>query len=158
MSRIKIERVTMKNYQEYLDMIKWRIHGKRASQLRQEGELEPYTNEDITYGNCLEKEYFWVFAAKIDGEMVGYLQASLIPKPDKRKGTIFVDEVWTQESFRGLGVAKALIERIKEVGMELDIWELRLTVDIDNPAARKVYTGAGMSEKECIFSRMRFRS
>jgi len=157
MSNIKIEQVTMENYAEFLDMITWRVKGKRASELRELGELEPYTQDDLSYGKCLETDYFWVFAAKIDGEMVGYLNASLIPKPDRRKGTIFVDEVWTQDSFRGRGVAKALIRRIIELGKELDMWEFRLTVDIDNPAARKVYKGAGLKEKECIFGRMSLR-
>lgn len=144
---IEIVKVTTSNYPEYLNMIKWRITGKRASLT--------YTKEELQYGKCLDTDYFWVYAAKIEGEMVGYLQASLIPKPDARIGTLFVDEVWTQDSFRGRGVAKALINKILEVGKEQNLWEVRLTVDIDNPAARKVYTGAGFVEKECIFGRVK---
>ncbi len=155
MSNIEIIRITSHIYPEFLDMINWRIKGKRASELRATGELLPYTQEQLQYVKCLDSNYFWVFAAKINGEMVGYLNASLIPKPDSRIGTLFVDEVWTQELYRGRGVAKALIKKIIEVGREINIWEVRLTVDIDNPAARKVYTGAGFIEKECIFGRMK---
>lgn len=155
---IEIVRVTTRNYPEYLDMINWRVSGERASLLRQRGELKPYTKQELDYGGCLDTDYFWVYAGKISGEMVGYLQASLIPKPDKRIGTLFVDEVWTQESFRGQGVAKALVNKILKIGKEQNLWEVRLTVDIDNPAARRVYTSAGFIEKQCIFGRVRIKS
>lgn len=154
MSEMKLIKVTSKNYSEFKDMIYWRVTGKRAQEQRDSGELLPYTEETLSYGNCLDSDYFFVYAAMIEDEMVGYINASLIPKPDQRKGTLFIDEVWTEPSFRNKGIARLLVDQMIKVGKDLGIWECRLTVDIDNPAARKVYTDAGFIEKECIFGRL----
>lgn len=155
MSEIEIVEVTTKNYSEFMDMIHWRVTGKRVSELRRSGELPAYTNEELSYGECLDTDYFFVYAAKMNNEMVGYINASIIPKPDNRKGTLFIDEVWTQPTYRNKGIAKQLVHKMIELGKQLNMWECRLTFDLDNPASRRVYAQAGFSEKECLFGRLR---
>ena len=149
MSNIEIVRITNRNYKKFLEMIHFRITGEEYSKDCKRDVVK----ENIDYKFVLENESFFVYSAVIDKKMVGYLSASIIPKADKRVGTMFIDEVWTKPSFRGLGVAKALVEKIMEVSKDLNLWEARLTVDIDNDAARHIYRSNGFVEKECIFGR-----
>ncbi|SRR6056297_1927973 len=151
MSNIKVVKINKENYGKFLEMIHYRITGKAY----QEESKRDIVRENIDYAYILENENFYVYSALINNQMVGYLAAAIIPKADKRVGTMFIDEVWTHPGHRGKGVAKALVNKIMEVSNELNIWEARLTVDIDNEAARHIYTNAGFVEKECIFGRVK---
>jgi ribosomal protein S18 acetylase RimI-like enzyme len=149
MSNIEIVRVNKKNYASFLEMIHFRITGKSYK----EKSDRDIVSENIDFSYILENESFYVYSAIVDNKMAGYLSAGVIPKADKRVGTMFIDEVWTHPNFRGRGVAKALVNKIMTISEKLDLWEARLTVDIDNDAARHIYRNAGFVEKECIFGR-----
>ncbi len=71
--------------------------------------------------------------------MLGYATACLIPKPDARQGTIYVDELWVAPPHRRRGIARTLLKAMEEVGRDLDLWRMRLYVAEDNQAARALY-------------------
>ncbi|ERJ11952.1 GNAT family N-acetyltransferase [Haloplasma contractile] len=151
---IEIIEVKKKNYSEFMDMINWRQSGVRAKELRKEDKLNPYSIQQLSYGDCLTSNHFFIYAAKVNNEMVGYINACVIPKPDRRKGTLFIDEVWTQPSYRNRGIARTLLNRVIELGEELNLWECRLTFDLTNKASTKIYREAGFKEKSCMFGRL----
>ncbi len=149
MNNIEVIRITEKNYDDFLKMVHFRITKEEYSK----DSKRDVVLENIEYFHILENDSFYVYSAIIDNKMVGYLCAGVIPKADKRIGTMFIDEVWTKPSFRGLGVAKALVKKIMSISKQLNLWEARLTVDLDNDAARHIYRSNGFVEKECIFGR-----
>lgn len=65
---------------------------------------------------------------------------------------MYVDELWTAAPYRGLGVAGALLETVIELAEQLNLWRVRLYVDVENDSARACYQRAGFVEKgECLF-------
>ena len=148
---IEIVRINKTNYRDFLKMIHYRVTGELYDE-RNERNL---VSENIDYGYVLDNKDFYLLAAKVDGIMAAYLAGSIIPKADKRIGTMFIDEVYTADTHRGLGLAKKLVEKIIKISKERGLWEARLTVDIDNDIARHIYRSNGFSEKECIFGRVK---
>ncbi len=146
-----VVRVNRDNYKEFLKMIHLRVTGDRYCKEA----TRDLVKENISYANILDNKSFYVYALKVNDEMVAYIAASVIPKADKRKGTMFIDEVWTYKESRGLGLAKELVNKVMTKAKELDLWEVRLTVDLDNDVARHIYRNFGFKEKECIFGRVK---
>lgn len=94
---------------------------------------------------------FWILLAHLDGEPAGYAAVCRIPKIDERAGFLFVDELHVLRTFRGRGVARALLMRIDELTRHLGLQGVRLLVRPNNEQARRVYRQAGFEENETIF-------
>ena len=141
---ITIVRVVRDNYCRFQRLVHWRVTGERhPASLPAPGEAE------LSFA---QREGFWVWAAEIDGEFVGWLNCVFIPKPDQRVGLLYVDELWTAPEFRRRGVAEALMEKAVDLARELPAWKVRLYVGRDNPAARSFYRQMGFTEDdECMF-------
>lgn len=151
MTRLTIEKLTQENYKDFAICIEYRRSGRRP-----DGEVNPLLAlEEDTLGlfDLIEKDLMHVYMARLDGLLAGYISASVIPKPDKRLGTMFVDELWVPEDYRGQGIAKVLMNRIIELSEHLGLWRTRLYVSTENPAGIGCYEGVGMkrSGDTCYF-------
>ncbi len=91
-------------------------------------------------------EGFWVLLACVDGEPAGFAHVCRIPKPDARRGFLFVDELFVHPVHRRKGVAMALLSRVVEMSAELGLAGARLLVRPENAAARALYHKAGFQE------------
>ncbi|MDP3487102.1 MAG: GNAT family N-acetyltransferase [Bacillota bacterium] len=132
--------ITAENYHRFQALVNWRITGNRRTI-----DLPHPTVNELVFAS---REGFWVWAAEIEGELVGWIGFVLIPKPDSRVGMIYVDELWTANEFRRRGVAKLLMEKAIETARELQLWKVRLYVGKDNPAARGFYKKMGFVEDD----------
>mgnify|MGYP003730223749 CR=1 FL=1 len=99
----------------------------------------------------LHSEACFLLLAHLEGGPAGYLLAVRIPKADARAGFLFVDELYVLPTFRRRGVARALVERVQALAVELGLAGVRLLVRPGNEAARRLYRQCGFEEHETIF-------
>lgn len=142
MSELKpmLVQITAGNYYRFQALVNWRVTGNRGAR-----DLPQPTEQELAFA---AREGFWVWAAEIEGELVGWIGFVLIPKPDHRVGMIYVDELWTANEFRRRGVAEVLMEKAIHTARELQLWKVRLYVGKDNPAARNFYKKMSFVEDE----------
>ncbi|MEC9488290.1 MAG: GNAT family N-acetyltransferase [Halanaerobium sp.] len=143
--KIEVIRIDEVNYLLLSALLEWRRTGKKSS--------DPSFYDDkkmiefFREFNILNSDMFYIFAAKQGNSLAGYINAVLIPKPDPRRGLLFVDELWVPEIYRNRGIASKLMDEVFRVARELDLWRVRLYVGSDNHAAREFYKKAGFVEK-----------
>jgi len=145
---IKLEKAT---YNEFKFCTEWRRSGvKPDSNTVCKLELK---DDPIGLFDLIDKGIMQVYYAKIDKEIAGYISASIIPKPDARIGTMFVDEVWVPDEYRGNGIAKLLMKKVIDESERMGMWRTRLYVAADNPGAIRCYESVGMvrDEGSCYF-------
>lgn len=137
-------RINKENYSRFKSLAQWRSTG-----IRRGTNLPKPTEQELAF---TFRDGYWLWAAELEGELVGWISFCLIPKPDNRVGLIFVDELWTAEEFRRRGIAKALLNKAVEQARTLNLWKVRLYVGQDNPSARALYRKMGFTEDdEAIF-------
>ncbi len=136
MASVKIVAVTRDNYHKFKAMVNRRLDSKTDSSQPQAADLE-----------FLGQDNIWVYAAETDSKFVGWVSAVLIPKPDARRGVLYIDELWTEDQYRNHGIGRLLLDEAIGLARELKLWKIRLYVDNDNPAARKLYANAGFREE-----------
>ncbi len=135
-AKINIVAVDRENYHCFKAMVNRRLGREEKPDQPVDADLDFLTRDNV-----------WVYAAQADGKFVGWVSAVLIPKPDDRKGLLFIDEMWTDENYRNLGIGRLLLDRAIDLARELNLWKVRLYVDSDNPAARRLYANAGFREE-----------
>ncbi len=154
---IEIVRIGKAEYAEFASLLEWRRTGSEgadASRYRAP-ELHAFFEEFAV----LESPAFHIYAARVSGKLVGYINAVLMPKPDPRRGILYVDELWTAPPYRGQGIAGRLLTQAENLARELRLWRVRLYVNTDNDAARACYRRAGFTEKDnCLFCEMDVQS
>ncbi|WBW96428.1 GNAT family N-acetyltransferase [Oceanirhabdus sp. W0125-5] len=142
--QLVIKRIKEDNYREFSKVLQWRGTGIKEEKSEEEIKkvLEFFNKHDI-----FKNDHFLLFAAELEGEYVGYIVASFLPKPDNRLGTFFVDELWVHEEYRGKNIAQALLDEVYNEGKRQGVWRVRLYVAEDNPAGRRAYAKNGFVEK-----------
>lgn len=131
-------------------MLEWRrTNGEEAATIRYQAE---HLQQFMQQYHVLDSEMFFIYAAKVNGRLVGYINAIIIPKPDPRLGIMYIDELWTAPHYRGMGIAGMLLEEVIHLAKQLGLWRVRLYVDTENDSARTCYRKAGFEEKgDCLF-------
>ena len=86
------------------------------------------------------------------GEIVGTLTLALYEIPTSRKA--WIEDVVTDESVRGQGVGRALVERAIELARSLGVDSLNLTSRPFRIAARRLYAKCGFSEVDTTVFRL----
>ena len=86
------------------------------------------------------------------GEIVGTLTLVLYEIPTCRKA--WIEDVVTDESVRGQGVGRALVERAIELARSLGVGSLNLTSRPSRVAARKLYAKCGFGEVDTTVFRL----
>ena len=136
-----IEKINADNYSLFDDMVFWRENG-----FEREPSLTPISQQ---MKKELANPNLHVYAVKVDNRYVGWISLVYIPKVGSRwkgHGHVYVDELWVEPTFRGRGYAKALMQKANELKMELQATGIRLYVNVNNPAARKLYESCGYRE------------
>ncbi|QVK19318.1 GNAT family N-acetyltransferase [Mycoplasmatota bacterium] len=143
---ISIKRITKENYSEFTKLIEHRRTKKESK------DLTYYDNNDMKQFmeqyHVLDSDTFFIYAACMDNQFVGYINAIIIPKPDPRKGLLYIDELWTIPEYRRHGVAKLLMKEVFKLAKQLDLWRVRLYVGVDNKIARNYYQKMGFNETD----------
>jgi ribosomal protein S18 acetylase RimI-like enzyme len=132
--------VNKDNYHLYDDMIAWRINGKERTLIEKQ-----LSKEEIMVPEELSHTHLFNYTITLDNKFIGWVAAIFLPKVGKanRKGYLFVDELWIQDEYRGLGYARALMGKVDELAGELNVTGIRLGVNINNPGALKLYETCG---------------
>lgn len=135
-----IERINSQNYPLFEDMVFWRENGSERKPLHRPV-AEQIKKE-------LENPNLYIYAVMVDNRYVGWISLVYIPKVGKWNGHghIYVDELWIEPSFRGQGLAKALMRKADELKIRLEATGIRLYVNIYNPTAKKLYEHCGYLE------------
>jgi ribosomal protein S18 acetylase RimI-like enzyme len=81
---------------------------------------------------------------------VGYTAAARIPKTDDRIGFLYIDELHVLSGYRRQGHATRLLEMAVTHAMNLRLGGVRLLVDPENAAARRLYKKLGLIERTLI--------
>lgn len=149
-NRVEIVRIGPADYGAFSALLEWRRTGQEETETirYQAGHLRQFMQQY----SVLDSEMFFIYAAKVNGKLVGYINAIIIPKPDPRLGIMYIDELWTAPQYRGVGIAGMLLEEVIHLAKQLGLWRVRLYVDTDNDSARTCYRKAGFVEKgDCLF-------
>lgn len=149
-NQVEIVRIGPADYGAFSALLEWRRTGQEeAETIRYQA--EPLQQFMQRY-SVLDSDMFYIYAAKVNDKLAGYINAIVIPKPDPRLGIMYIDELWTAPRYRGMGIAGALLETVIALAERLKLWRVRLYVDTDNDSARTCYRKAGFVEKGgCLF-------
>lgn len=143
---ISIIRINNENYLEFSKVLEWRRTGEEQRDF--EGYKGKKMSNFFREHNVLNSKQFYIYAAKLEGKVIGYINGIVIPKFDPRIGIMYVDELWTAPPYRKMGIAEKLMKEIINKAKEMELWRLRLYVSKDNPPARNFYKKMGYIEKD----------
>jgi ribosomal protein S18 acetylase RimI-like enzyme len=90
----------------------------------------------------LEDERHHLLLGYVDDRPAGFLSAVEVFHPDKR-GELFLNEVAVIEGARRRGVARALVDQLKQIGHERGCASMWVLTDEDNAAAMQLYRSTG---------------
>lgn len=146
---VEIIKVTKQNYELLAYCINWRSTGIEPDG-RQKYEIT-FENDVIDLFDLIDKNLMHLYIASCNNQPVGYISASVIPKPDKRIGTMFIDELWVTDTFRGEGIGRALTKKITDISEKMGLWRSRLYVSGSNDSGIHCYESVGMksNKKTC---------
>lgn len=146
---MSIVRINNDNYEKFSEVLEWRGTGNRIKKSEEEvNKVKGFFEEH----NIFESNHFLLYGAKLNEKYVGYVGACFIPKPDKRLGLMYVDELWVHSDYRGKGISQKLLDKIYEEAEKQGVWRVRLYVGAENDSARRAYKKNGYEEKgDCIF-------
>lgn len=106
-----------------------------------------------TAGEFLGSGGVWVLLARVDGAAAGFAHVCRLPKPDARRGYLFVDELFVHPDHRRRGVGTALLHHLANMSDDLGLAGVRLLVRPENAAARALYRKAEFQEFPTILCR-----
>ena len=140
----RIVKVDRSNYFIFDDMLFFRGH-------------ERYKNEEelnqrhyfAQYYEILDKNLLHTYAMEIEEKFVGYICAIYIPKIGKQEnnGYLFVDDLWVNPSYRKMGIAEKLMQKVESLAKEQGYYGLRLYVDTANDAGISLYEKCGYTNR-----------
>lgn len=80
--------------------------------------------------------------AELDGQVVGFVSATVLDHPDKRSN-LFIQELGVNEAAQGRGIGRALLARVRDEGRARGCTTSWVLTEEDNAAARATYRAAG---------------
>ena len=108
----------------------------------------PKSPDDNYLQELISKDGFHVFAAVEDGRVVGGLTAYELPMFTEETKEMFLYDIAVDKNHWQRGIAKELINALKETCTAKNIKIIFVGTDTDNEAAKRLYktTGAEMEE------------
>ncbi len=106
-------------------------------------------SDDYLLGMLL-KDDFHVIVAIHDGKLIGGLTGYELPMYKKPIREMFLYEISVHPDFRQVGVAKALVEMLKEISVEKGIEEMYVGTSTRNKAAMALYASTGGEQEPDI--------
>jgi PhnO protein len=99
--------------------------------------------------------HFNVSVAEEDDQVIGLITASLRPTLWHAGPVVLIDELVVDQTARGQGVGKALIDSIVEWAKKRGASEIEVSTEKDNEAAQSFYRGHGFKH-ESVLMEMEF--
>lgn len=84
----------------------------------------------------------------VGDEVAGMISAYVLPRMDSNKSEVFFYEIGVNENYRGKGVARKLIERLKQIAKDEGIKEMFVLTNRSNIPAMNLYKSTGGVEEE----------
>lgn len=94
----------------------------------------------------LRKEGVFPLVAIEHGEIIGALVAYELVKFERARSEIYIYDLAVAETHRRLGVATALIERLREIAAARGAWVIYVQADYGDEPAIALYTKLGRRE------------
>lgn len=98
----------------------------------------PDEGYERTWRRLLAADDVHGLAARLDGDLVGIAHYLVHPDPWST-GSLYLQDLFTDESARGRGVARALIEAVADVARERGVFRYYWQTKQDNARARALY-------------------
>ncbi len=118
--------------------------------MRAEGNLQwddTYPNPEV-FGRDIEREQLWV--AEIGGSIAGVVAITGDSEPDYLQAdwdhtepALVVHRLAVDPEFRGVGVARALMQQAEDIARSQGIRAIRIDTNIENQATKRLFPGLG---------------
>ncbi len=115
-----------------------------------DGISQPVVPSDAYLLEMLSKDDFHVIVALNDGKLLGGLTGYELPMYKRPVREMFLYEIAVKPEFREKGIAKALIERLKQICKEKGIEEMYVGTSTPNTAAMALYAATGGEQEPDI--------
>lgn len=100
----------------------------------------PFSTTETTWENLLNQDIaIHGFGAWIDDTLVGITHVVLHPNTWNTSKCCYLEDLYVNESVRGYGVGRALIEQVYEFARQQNCNRVYWTTQEGNTAARKLY-------------------
>lgn len=96
----------------------------------------------------LKQDNFHAFVATFNNEVIGGITAYEMPMFTEETTELFLYEIGVREPHRQKGIARRLINALKEICHTKNITFIYVGTDKDNEAAKKLYTATGGKMEE----------
>ncbi|MEM1137797.1 MAG: GNAT family N-acetyltransferase [Bacteroidota bacterium] len=110
---------------------------------KDDGQLNPSFPKEKYLSSLLNKEDFHAFVAVVNNLVVGGLTAYELPMFDVEANEMFLYEIGVSKAYRQKGIAKKLIEALREVCFSKEIKVIFVGTSMDNEVAKKLYETTG---------------
>lgn len=104
---------------------------------------EPVLPSDEYLRKLLLKDDFHVLVAVVNGQLIGGVTGFELPMYKQEINEMFLYEIAVEPEYRKMGVARALIEELKNTCREKGIKEMYVGTETDNIPAMKLYKATG---------------
>ncbi|HEY2582596.1 MAG TPA: GNAT family N-acetyltransferase, partial [Mucilaginibacter sp.] len=108
-----------------------------------DGIAEPIVPSDKYLSDLLSKDDFHVIVALQNDQLIGGLTGYELEMYKEEIKEMFLYEIAVVEEYRKKGVAKALIELLKQLCVAKRIKEMYVGTSVNNTAAMKLYKSTG---------------
>lgn len=118
------------------------------------GDAETYEAappDDAYFRQILGRDHVIVLAALKDEAVVGGLVAYELPKLERARSEVYIYDLAVAEPHRRLGVATALIERLRAIARERGAWVVYVQADYGDEPAIALYEKLGTREEVMHF-------
>lgn len=107
------------------------------------GTVIPSEQSELTWTSILNNDDIGCLLAcdAESKEVYGFLQYILHSLVWTPKKSLYIDSLFVKSSFRRLGVARSLLDCVKEIGHDLECANIYWMTKKDNIFARKLYSG-----------------
>lgn len=101
--------------------------------------------------DLLAKDSFIALVALVGGDVVGGLAAYELHKFEQARSEIYIYDLAVSETHRRQGIARALINALRELAVQRGCWVVYVQADYDDDPAIALYTSMGEREEVLHF-------
>lgn len=109
-------------------------------------ETDAVDDRDVHLADLLRSPYFWLFAATIEGRVVGGLTGYILPMARTATRELFVYDLAVDATFQRRGVATSLMSAARQAAQVEGVVDVFLVAEYVSAPAVAFYRAIGMSE------------
>jgi ribosomal protein S18 acetylase RimI-like enzyme len=108
-----------------------------------------FTEENLlnVFEQMKDHSFYLNLVAEIDGTIAGFISVVFYKTLFHKGGTALINELIISRSYRGKGIGRLLIERVKEEAVNRGMDELEVGTEKTNEAAQAFYKKCGFDEE-----------